>query len=484
MEFIETRGNNGIRPKRVSFSQAIMNPAASFGGLYVPRELPSLESGFLEAAMELSYKELAYEVVRGFDIDIDDEVLKEAVALYDGFDDKDDPLPIKKVGDNYFLELYHGPTRAFKDVALQPFGYLLSHLAKSLDKKLLILTATSGDTGPATLESFAKRENIQVVCIYPEGGTSDVQRLQMVTESAQNLKVVGIKGDFDDAQNALKNLLNSEEFIKTLSSHKISLSAANSVNFGRIIFQCVYHVYAYLQAKKGGFLNAKGEIDIVVPSGNFGNALGGFYAKEMGVPIGKISIVTNANDVLSEFIKTGSYDLRGKNLQKTLSPAMDILKSSNIERVLHYLFGSKRTRGFFDELLEGGFAMLSKGELEVLQSYFDAGSCDDVDTLECIKNSLKNGYVLDPHTATALDFADRSGKKGAIICSTAEWTKFAPTLAKTYGKNMGDKEALEFIKEKFGVDIKDSVSKLFAQEAVQKSVVDKAEIEKEILSFV
>ena len=205
MKFIETRGNDGTRPYNVSFSQAILSPIASFGGLYVPLKLPDLGQVFLEKHLGSSYKVMAMDMLRAFGIDIDKEVLYEALDLYDNFDDANNPVPVVKVEDNlYVSELYHGPTRAFKDMALQPFGIVLSSIAQKKNENYLILAATSGDTGPAALETFKNRANVQVACLYPDGGTSDVQRLQMVTEDAANLKVIGIKGDFDDAQNALR----------------------------------------------------------------------------------------------------------------------------------------------------------------------------------------------------------------------------------------------------------------------------------------
>ena len=248
MKFIETRGNDGVHPYDVSFSQAILSPIASFGGLYVPLKLPDLGQVFLEKHLDSSYKTMALDMLLYFGIDIDKEVLYEALDLYDNFDDSTNPVPVVKVKDNLFVsELYHGPTRAFKDMALQPFGIVLSSIAQKRDEKYLILAATSGDTGPAALETFKNRANVQVACLYPDGGTSDVQRLQMVTEDAKNLKVIGIKGDFDDAQHALKNLLASDSFKAKLKEDHISLSAANSVNFGRIIFQIIYHIHSYLE---------------------------------------------------------------------------------------------------------------------------------------------------------------------------------------------------------------------------------------------
>ena len=332
MMFIESRGNDGVKPPKVGFSEAILNPSASFGGLYVPEEIPKIESSFLKDHLGSSYKELAYSILKKFNIDIEDSLINEALSLYDKFDDPRNPVPVKKVEENlYISELYHGPTRAFKDMALQPFGYILAKLAKQREENYLILAATSGDTGPATLESFKNRDNIKVVCLYPDGGTSDVQRLQMVTEDGKNLKVIGIIGDFDDAQNALKNLLSSKKFKIALEERGIKLSAANSVNFGRIIFQIIYHFHSYLEVVRLGDIKIGQKINLIVPSGNFGNALGGYYAKLMGLPIDKIVIASNENNILTELIKYGKYDLRDKSLKKTTSPAMDILKSSNVK---------------------------------------------------------------------------------------------------------------------------------------------------------
>jgi threonine synthase len=232
MNFIQTRGCDSNHSQTVTFSEAILSPIASFGGLYVPEKLPYLGEEFLSKHIESSYKELASDMLSKFDIDIEQSVIDEALALYDKFDDLSNPVPVVKVRDNlYISELYHGPTRAFKDMALQPFGRIFSSVAQKRKENYLILAATSGDTGPAALETFKNQKNIQVVCMYPAHGTSDVQRLQMVTEDASNLKVIGIKGNFDDAQSALKNLLASESFKATLTQKNVALSAANSVNF-------------------------------------------------------------------------------------------------------------------------------------------------------------------------------------------------------------------------------------------------------------
>jgi len=311
MQFIETRGNDGTHPLKVTFSQAILSPIASFGGLYVPQTLPELGEDFLRKHLTSSYKTMAKDMLSQFGIDIDESVIDEALALYDAFDDPSNPVPVVKVKEDlYVSELYHGPTRAFKDMALQPFGVVLSSIAQKRNENYLILAATSGDTGPAALETFKNRANVKVACMYPEGGTSDVQRLQMVTEDAENLKVIGIRGSFDDAQGALKRLLGSDTFKAALKEKHTSLSAANSVNFGRIIFQIIYHIHSYLELVRQGAVTMGEKVYLDVPSGNFGNALGGYYAMKMGLPVEKIIIASNENNVLTRLINTGRYDLR------------------------------------------------------------------------------------------------------------------------------------------------------------------------------
>ena len=291
MNFTETRGNDGKCPVATSFSAAILSPMSSFGGLYSPERLPDLSGEFLTKHLNSDYKSLAKEVLNAFEINIDSKIVDKALSLYDEFDDRNNPVPLVKVSKDVFVsELYHGPTRAFKDIALQPFGSILSAIAEEKNERYLILAATSGDTGPAALETFKNKKNIQVVCLYPNGGTSDVQRLQMVTENAPNLKVIGVNGDFDDTQTALKNLLTSNSFNAKLKDSDISLSAANSVNFGRIIFQTIYHIHSYLELVRQNEISLGEQVYLNVPSGNFGNALGGYYALKMGLPVKKIII--------------------------------------------------------------------------------------------------------------------------------------------------------------------------------------------------
>lgn len=489
MNFIETRGNDGTRPYNVSFSQAILSPIASFGGLYVPLKLPDLGQVFLEKHVSSSYKVMAMDMLCAFGIDIDKDVLYKALDLYDNFDDATNPVPVVKVQENlYVSELYHGPTRAFKDMALQPFGLVLSSIAQKKNENYLILAATSGDTGPAALETFKNRPNVQVACLYPDGGTSDVQRLQMVTEDAQNLKVIGIHGDFDDAQNALKMLLDSDSFKAKLKESHISLSAANSVNFGRIIFQIIYHIHSYLELVRQGEAKMGEKVYLNVPSGNFGNALGGYYAMKMGLPVEKIIIASNENNVLTRLINDGKYDLRNSSVVSTTSPAMDILKSSNVERILFDMFGAKRTKELMFSLQENNFYELSADELYTLQSVFSADFCNGDEGKAYIKQAFDNGYLMDPHTATCFKANDTCATKKikTIAYSTAEWTKFSPTIANalTGEVDAHDIDALKSIAAEAGVKIPKMINELFTKAVAQPTIIDKEDIEKEILSFV
>ncbi len=490
MNFIETRGNDGVKAKEVSFSEAILSPSASFGGLYVPKSLPKLEDNFLQNHINSSYKELAYDILKAFDIDIDESEIKKALDLYDKFDDASNPCPVVKIEDDLFVhEQYHGPTRAFKDMALQPFGSILSSIAKKKDEKYLILAATSGDTGPAALNTFKNKDNIQVACLYPSGGTSDVQRLQMVTEDGANLKVIGIKGNFDDAQTALKRLLASNTFKDELEKDGIKLSAANSVNFGRIIFQIIYHFWSYIQLLKQNEITFGEKIYLVVPSGNFGNVLGGFYALNMGVPIEKLLVASNKNNILTQWINTGIYDIRGKELQLTKSPAMDILKSSNIERVIYSLYGTKRTKELMESLNENLFFEMTQEETKELQKYFSAVNSDDAYGLKIIKQYIDKDYIMDPHTATCLKAYETLKEKElkTVMYSTAEWTKFSPTVLNAISQNdekYDDKTALENISTNCNVKIPDSISELFNSKILHDEVVEKEEIESKIIDFI
>jgi threonine synthase len=489
MKFIETRGNDGSRPEKVSFSEAMLSPMSSFGGIYVPESLPSLGRSFLESSMDSSYKQLAKAILEAYEIDIESDVIDAALELYDSFDDPQNPVPVIRVREDLFVsELYHGPTRAFKDMALQPFGIVLSDLALKRNEHYLIMAATSGDTGPATLETFKNRANVKVACLYPDGGTSDVQRLQMVTENAPNLKVIGIHGDFDDAQTALKTLLGSDTFRAKLREKETHLSAANSVNFGRIIFQQIYHIHSYLELVRQGAITLGDKVYLNVPSGNFGNALGGYYAMKMGLPVEKILISSNSNNVLTDLIRKGTYDLRGRSVIATSSPAMDILKSSNIERILYDLFGPDRTKELMLQLDNERHYTLTPDELAELQSFFCADFASDEEGRETIRKTFEQGYLMDPHTATCFKAHETCREKPlkSIVYSTAEWTKFSPTIANalTGEVDTHDIDALKSIAEVAQTPIPSLIRELFDKPVAQGTVIDKENIEQEILSFI
>ena len=397
-------------------------------------------------------------------------------------------MPVVKFDDRLFVsELYHGPTRAFKDMALQPFGLILSTLAQQQQRQFLILTATSGDTGPAALETFRDRPNIRVACLYPDGGTSDVQRLQMVTESAANLKVIGIRGNFDDAQSALKSLLSSADFNQRLRERDISLSAANSVNFGRIIFQMLYQFHSYLALLRRGEIEVGEEVVLHIPSGNFGNALGAYYARRLGLPVAKIAIASNANNVLTEWIDSGRYDLRKRALIATTSPAMDILKSSNVERVLFDLLGAERTRALMRELDENGCYRLAAEEHERISEIFAADYCTDAESLDYIREGFERGYLMDPHTATCFKTCRRPEFAGRvnIVYSTAEWTKFAPVIDEAINgrRSSSDRAALDAVASTAGIEVPRVIDQLFSRPVAHPGVVDRQAIEAEILEF-
>lgn len=477
---IETRGNDGIFPQSVGLYEALLSPSASFGGLYTLEKIPEID---INHAKGLGYNDLVRYVFRI--LSLDNSLLESALQSYTSFDNPQLPVKYEKISDNLFIQqLYTGPTRAFKDMAMQPFGNMLCSLAKEKKQKYLILSATSGDTGPATLEAIKNKDNIFAICMYPNSGTSDVQRLQMTTTHAKNTKVLALKGNFDDAQNVLKNLLKDKSFNDMLVSHNFALSATNSVNFGRIVFQIIYHIHSYLYLLNLGIINENESINIIVPSGNFGNALGAFFAKKMGAKIDKITIATNANDVLYDFIKNGVYDIQNRVLIKTNSPAMDILKSSNVERVLFSLFGAKRTRELMQNLERDDKYQLESAELATLQSIFDSKRTSDDETLQTIREYAQRNIIIDPHTATAL-YGYRDNGVKTIVCSTAEWSKFAPTITKALGKNItSDKEALIFIANTYKIPIHKNILDLFEKAESNKILVAKEQVAQVISDWI
>ena len=310
----------------------------------------------------------------------------------------------------------------------------------------------------------------------------------MVTEDAENLKVIGVKGNFDDTQNTLKELLASDDFKKELDARDIKLSAANSVNFGRIIFQIIYHIHSYLELVRQGEISIGDKVYLNVPSGNFGNALGGYYAMKMGLPVEKILIASNRNNILTELINTGAYDLRESAVVPTTSPAMDILKSSNIERIFFDMFGEQRTKELMLKLDNEKHYQLNDDELKQLQAIFAADYCEDEQGKQYIKETFAGGYLMDPHTATCFKAYETCRDKPlkTIVYSTAEWTKFSPVIANalTGEVDAHDIDALNSIANEAGIEIPAIIKGLFGKEISQKTIIEKSEIEKEILTFI
>ncbi|WP_297963594.1 threonine synthase [uncultured Campylobacter sp.] len=515
MKLVSTRDFS----QKADLSYALLNPSASGGGLFSPERLPLLSEDFLKQCEDLSYKQIALKIIESFDFDVSSEVFEDALKRYDKFENPACPIQIKKLSGNaYILELYHGPTLAFKDMALQPFGALLKSIAKSRNEKFLIMCATSGDTGPATLEAFADDENIKAVCLYPQGGTSEIQRQQMVKQSATNLKILGVRGNFDDTQRALKSLLADDDFRNELARANLNLSAANSVNFGRILFQIIYYIYASIYFSKHGVLSPEQNLkqsdqcqacsqnldaaagansaqsvkqgskfntfDVIVPSGNFGNALGAYFAKKMGAKIGKIKIASNANNILTELFTRGIYDLRGRELIRTISPAMDILVSSNVERLLSDMFGDARTSELMQSLARDKFYQLSASELAKLREVFEADFCDDAQCAKFIKQESSRGVLIDPHTATCFKLLDESRLN--LVVSTAKWIKFTPSMIGAIkGRACEDEQAdMIALSKEFRSDIPPQISRLFSAPQVHSSVVEQSEIKNAIMEWI
>lgn len=477
--FTSTRDSS----QTTDFKNAILNPKANYGGLWTLRNIPRLD---FEQYQNLTYKELCKTIFKALNLELEETSLEEALQQYDFFDNPNNPAPLSIIAPNLAIqELYHGKTRAFKDMALAPFGKLFSLLAQEKHQKYLILTATSGDTGPATLDSFANLDNIEVVCLYPKGGTSDVQELQMVTQEAPNLHVFGIKGNFDDAQNILKSLIQNNDFQQELIARDYALSAANSVNFGRIAFQIIYHIWAYFCYIKSQNIAFGTPVKTIIPSGNFGNALGAFFAKKMGLPLEKIVIASNPNNILSDFINTGIYDISNKKLLQTYSPAMDILKSSNVERVLFALFGDTCTKDFMHALETKQSYALNAQQLQTLQQDFEAIYCSDSKCLEIINEFYQKNILIDPHTANAIYAYQELGSQHNIICSTAEWSKFAPIVTKaTTNKELHDKEAIDIILSEQNTSLSTHIQDVFNKPIKHQEVLEINQVQSRILQCI
>lgn len=429
-----TRGKQAA----ITASEAILKGLSEDGGLYVPTEIPKLNIS-LEKLSKMSYQEVAFEVMRCFLTDFTEEELKDCIRkAYDSKFDTEEIAPLKEAGGRYYLELFHGATIAFKDMALSILPHLMVTAAKKnqIKKEIVILTATSGDTGKAAMAGFSDVPGTKIIVFYPKNGVSPVQEKQMVTQKGNNTYVVGIHGNFDDAQTAVKEMFNDKEMASLLDREGFQFSSANSINIGRLVPQIVYYVYAYASLIRKGCIKEGQEINVVVPTGNFGNILASFYAKQMGLPINKLICASNENKVLYDFFSTGTYDRR-REFILTNSPSMDILISSNLERLIYYISGQEAS--ICSELMNGlnqGGAYTITEEMKEKLSDFYGNYCTEEETAATIAKVYKqSGYVLDTHTAVAAGVYDKYEKSTGdthpvVIASTASPYKFSRSVMK------------------------------------------------------
>ncbi|MFW6385630.1 MAG: threonine synthase [Candidatus Hadarchaeota archaeon] len=449
LEYISTRGNY----EKVSASKAIKLGMVPNGGLFVPEKIPEIEMNKLYKPKTGDYRTLALEILNKFLQDFSKSTLNEVInsSYRDNFD-IENVVSLKRMGDRtHLLELWHGPTGAFKDIPLQFMPKLLS---KSLDNETAILVATSGDTGKAALEGFKNVDDIYIIVFYPEGGVSEIQELQMTTTKGENTASVALEGSFDDCQRGVKEIFSDKEF---KSEFHQNFSSANSINWGRLVPQIVYWFFSYLKLTKNEKIEKGEKIDIVVPTGNFGNILSAYYAKEMGLPINKLICASNENNVLTDFIRTGLYDTDRK-LKHTISPAMDILISSNLERFLFHVSGndSNKINSWYSSLEKNNKFTVKSSDKEKMSKIIHGEFATEEETLETIsKIYQKRNYLLDPHTAVGVKCFEKyhrkaKNKRTTIIASTAHPFKFAPAVLK----------ALEDGRKKKGLEAMDKLTKL------------------------
>lgn len=432
MVFISTRGE-----EKVTGAQAIAQGLSKDGGLFVPEYFPQMTSDDFEKMSEMNYPERATFVLSKYLDDLGEDFLLEACKKAYSTFEGDDPVPLVRVNEGlYILELFHGPTCAFKDVALTLLPYLLKRSLEVLgsDDEVLILAATSGDTGKAALEGFRDVKGTKVAVFYPDEGVAKMQKLQMCTQGGNNVNVSAVKGNFDDCQRAVKNLFADEYFNETLKKSGVRLSSANSINIGRLLPQVAYYFSAYLDLVTSDQIQMGDEIDFAVPTGNFGDILAGWYAKKMGLPVRRLICASNRNRVLADFFKTGTYNVN-RNFFRTMSPSMDILISSNLERLLFEVSGRKAdiTADRMKNLSKNGEYSITQAELEQIRNDFYGGFASEDGTVEAMYDIFEEyGYAMDTHTGVAAAVCytyrekevDEKDRTPLIILSTANPYKF------------------------------------------------------------
>ena len=481
--------------KTVTASQAILKGLAEDGGLFVPTSIPSLDKSFAEIA-KLNYQETAYEVMKKFFTDFTEEELKNCItkAYDDKFDTKEIAPLVEKDG-TYYLELFHGATIAFKDMALSILPHLLTTSAKKnhITNEIVILTATSGDTGKAALAGFADVEGTSIIVFYPKNGVSRIQERQMVTQKGKNTKVVGITGNFDDAQSGVKAMFNNKELAKTMAEKGYQFSSANSINIGRLVPQVVYYVYSYTRLLGQGVVKEGEPVNFVVPTGNFGNILAAYYAQNMGVPVGKLICASNENKVLFDFFETGVYD-KNRDFILTTSPSMDILISSNLERLIYRIAGEDAVKNaaLMKELNTTGKYEITPEMKEKLADFY-GNYASEKETADTIRDLYeKTGYIIDTHTAVAASVYHKYKKDTndtetkTVIASTASPFKFSRSVMDAIDPKYDSLSEFELVDElsKIGnVKIPQAIEEIRSAEVRHTTVCEVEEMPKVVKQF-
>ena len=477
--------------KTVTAYQAILKGLADDGGLFVPVSIPKLPVSLGELK-EMTYQEIAYTVMKEFLTDFTEEELKSCIAkAYDSKFDTEEIAPLAKVEDAYYLELFHGATIAFKDMALSILPHLLTTSAKKnqVKNEIVILTATSGDTGKAALAGFADVEGTKIIVFYPKNGVSRVQELQMVTQKGDNTSVVAIHGNFDNAQSGVKAMFENKELEKELNEAGYQFSSANSINIGRLVPQVVYYVYAYAKLLQNEEIAEDEEINVVVPTGNFGNILAAYYAKNMGIPIAKLICASNENKVLYDFFQTGTYD-RNREFVLTTSPSMDILISSNLERLIYKISGedARKDTDLMTELkTKGSYAIT--GEMKANLADFAAGYATEEQVAKTIHDIYEDtGYVMDTHTAVAATVykaykEDSKDDRKTVIASTASPYKFAGSVMSAIDpkyKGQDDFKLIEELQKVSGTELPNAIKEIMNAEIRHNTECDVDQMEQTV----
>ncbi len=480
--------------EKITASQAILKGLSADGGLFVPDHIPALSCSMRELAGK-SYQETAYEVMKLFLTDFTEEELKTCISrAYDAKFDTEVIAPLVEAEGAFYLELFHGATIAFKDMALSILPHLMITSARKnhVENEIVILTATSGDTGKAALAGFADVAGTKIIVFYPKNGVSPIQEKQMVTQKGDNTFVVGIHGNFDDAQTGVKMLFNDKELAEEMAGCGLQFSSANSINIGRLVPQVVYYVYAYAQLLKEEKIQDGEKINVTVPTGNFGNILAAFYAKNMGVPINRLICASNENKVLYDFFQTGDYD-RNREFKLTSSPSMDILISSNLERLIYRIAGSdpEKNAAMMKSLSEQGSYQITAQMREQLADFY-GNFADEAETADRIRAMYENtGYVLDTHTAVASAVygkyvSDTKDETKTVIASTASPFKFTRSVMNAIDPKydaMGDFELVDELSRIGNVAVPKAIEEIRTAPVLHDHVCDKTEMKAAVKQF-